>query len=207
MLVTVVSVTACVAACSFLVPQLVRLVRTKDAAGVSATMAGIGALSCIAWMFYGLAVDVWPLALTGGLGACEYLGFCALLRRSRRPLGRATAVTAVGAVLLIGSMALAEAAGRGMWSGLAAALDAAVVAQYLPAVLAAHRSPSTSGIAAGTWAMVGLNGALWGMYGFLIGDVALIGYGLALGAATVGVATAFVQDRWARQPEHVPLIP
>lgn len=195
MLTSIVAVAACLAACTFLAPQVLRLARTGDTAGLSATMAALGALSCVAWLVYGVAVGAWPLVLTGGLAGAEYIGFCLLLWRARHPLGRAMALTVGAAALLVAAMAIGAQTGAGMWTGLGAALNLAVIAQYGPAVLEAHRAPSISGIALGTWAIVGVNGTLWGLYGYLIGDAALIGYGLALGAATGGVAVAVARDR------------
>lgn len=196
MLISIVSVGACIAGCTFLGPQLVRLVRTRDTAGISATMAALGALSCMAWTFYGFAVEAWPLVVTGGLEAAEYLAFCVLLQRAHHPFRRAVVMTAVGTAGMLLAMTLAEVIGQDMWSGLGAALNVAVVAQYFPAVLEANRAPATTGIALGTWVIVGMNGTLWGLYGALIGDLALVEYGLALWAATAGVAIAVLRTRW-----------
>ncbi len=196
MLISIVSVGACLAGCTFLAPQVIRLLRTKDTAGVSATMAALGALSCIAWAIYGVAVGAWPLIVTGGLAGAEYLGLCFLMVRARHPFRRAAAMTVASTAGILTVMVIAETIGQGMWSGLGAALNVAVIAQYAPAVVEAHRAPTTTGIALGTWAIVGMNGSLWGLYGVLSGDLALVGYGLALLAATVGVGVAVVRTRW-----------
>jgi MtN3 and saliva related transmembrane protein len=49
------------------VPQIVKIVRERDAAGVSLAMYGVTILGFCCWVTYGLLRGVWPVALSNGV--------------------------------------------------------------------------------------------------------------------------------------------
>ncbi len=69
--------------------------------------------------------------------------------------------------------------------GLALALATAYAAQVAPAVWTAWVTPVPSGVSVATWALIAVEGALWGAYGVTHGDRANTSFALvALLAAT-----------------------
>lgn len=71
-------------------PQLVRLVRTRDAHGVSADSAGTISVVSLAWAAYGMLTDQVAVALASGASAVMFglVTAVALRLGRRRRLGR-----------------------------------------------------------------------------------------------------------------------
>lgn len=196
--------TALLASLVFLLPQVVRLVRTRDCCGVSPEMAGVGLVSCVGWGVFGATTNARGVVLAGVVGVIEYVGLCALLAWSARPRRVLRSIvmmsTAVGSAAAAGGLW----GGRGATIGLGLALDGAVVAQYLPAVAEVRRVDDPSGVAVGTWILVAVTGLLWGGYGLTSRSVALVGYGavLLLAAWAVGLSVTRPASRRRSSP-HV----
>ena len=70
---------------------------------------------------------------------------------------------------------------------LGAVLGASVLLTTGPQVVEALRTDDLSGIAPATWWISILDAALWGAYGWVIGDLALVGYWAVLTACAVTV--------------------
>ncbi len=71
----------CATACSVgsFVPQAVKVIRTRDMAGVSMRMYAITVVGFSLWLTYGLLLWQWPLILTNG--ACLVLsGFILVMK-------------------------------------------------------------------------------------------------------------------------------
>jgi hypothetical protein len=73
------------------------------------------------------------------------------------------------------------------WAGLGVALALTPAIQLTPAVLAAYRSARPEGLSPMTWALMVVEAVMWGGYGWLTADIALIGYGAitAIGSGLV----------------------
>lgn len=140
-------------------PQLARVWRTGDAAGVSWSWAALTSVSNAGWLAYFALSRFWT-ALVPAASATVLAGVLAVLLGrlggcSRRP----AAVTAAWAALL----ALAgAAAGR---AGLGDALIASFVLQVAPAVWTAYRTDRPTGISRGTWLLILAELLCWGLYG------------------------------------------
>ena len=81
----------------------------------------------------------------------------------------------------------------GSWGALGLVLGWAYVPQLAPAVWAAYRISDPTGISVGTWALIGIEAALWMVYGGLLGDTPVVIFG-AVGV----VAAALILGRvWA----------
>jgi hypothetical protein len=68
---------------------------------------------------------------------------------------------------------------------LGTVLGASVVVNHVPAVWAALRGDRLDGIAPATWLIALADAGLWGGYGVLVRDPALIAYGTILVVASV----------------------
>jgi uncharacterized protein with PQ loop repeat len=172
--------------CFIAVPQIVRLVRTRETAGISASSWEVNTLSAVAWLAYGLRTLQGAQVVAN---ACSLLGGVAVLwlvltpgadRRSR--LSRfAAAVTAVGAAVLVLPMA---------W--LTLPMAATGLLSRIPQLRATastwwNRRPS--GVAASAWVLSVSCTALWLCSGLLTAQPA-VAWSSAIACGTAALILA-----------------
>lgn len=162
-------------------PQARRIARTRRVEGVSATWIGVS-LAINAWWFaYGVAAGVWAVVPVSVISLFLYAVMARyfVLTVGRGGLrGLALGVFVLGMVplpfLLVGGWALA---------GVAVGLSYGV--QLLPAVVAAMRTASLSGLSSTTWIIACVEAALWLVYGTAVADLAVV-LGGAVGVVMAG---------------------
>jgi len=168
-------------------PQLARLRRTGQTAGVSWSWAALTSVNNAAWAGYFALSRFWT-ALVPAISATLLAGLLAVMLARRTGLPRRPAALALAwAALLIGAGGLS---GR---AGLGTALTAAFLLQVTPSVWTAYRAGDTTGIAAGTWLLIFGELLCWGVFGLYESDPRLI----VLGATGV-TASLLVLARAAR---------
>jgi uncharacterized protein with PQ loop repeat len=160
-------------------PQILKLRRTGDTAGVSWSWAMLTSVNNGAWVVYFTLSAYWT-ALVPSSSATLLAGALATMLARR---GRATAQPAV----LIGAWAalLAVAftvAGR---TGLGTLLTAAFVLQVTPSVWTAYRTARPTGISPGTWLLILGELSCWTTFGVHKSDPRLIILGLTGVAASL----------------------
>ena len=171
-------VLAIVASVVFLVrllPQPVRLARQGVASGVSALAALNAVVSALAWIAYGLEVQLFVVWSVSVLALVPGIWQVALLRHqvTRRDIASS----------LLFVLALLGAAWLGV---LGLALAGTVVVTVGPQVHRAVRETDLSGIAPATYWVALLDATTWGLYGIAVHDGALLGYWIVLaGAAAI----------------------
>ena len=169
-------------------PQLARLRRTGETAGVSWSWAALTSVNNAAWAGYFALSGFWT-ALVPAISATVLAGALAVMlaRRGagfpRRPAALALAWTAL----------LIAAAGLSGRAGLGTALTVAFLLQVTPSVWTAYRADRTTGIATGTWLLIFGELLCWGVFGIYESDPRLI----VLGATGV-TASLLVLARAAR---------
>lgn len=167
-LATVALVGATVLAGLSLIPQIVKLVRTRDPAGVSATWPSIGLVTNGAWSAYLIHAGLWPASISTFLMVLFYgVVLWALARAGRsirRSLGR-------GLTWLSALVILTAAAG---WFVLGVVLGFSQFLQVAPALITAYRTHLPTGIAPATWWIAGTEGLLWGYYGWFHADIPIM---------------------------------
>ena len=157
-----------------LLPQPARLWRTGVTAGVSPVAAANAVTSASAWLAYGLVhglVVVWVVsvaALVPGVWTVTLL---------RREFGRSDVLAAAA---VVSAFLLSAVLGV-----LGAALALGVLVTAGPQVWRAIRRSDLRGIARATWFVAIADALLWGTYGLVIGDRALLGYGVVLATSAV----------------------
>jgi uncharacterized protein with PQ loop repeat len=152
-----------------LLPQPVRLWRTRVAAGVSPVAAANAVTSASAWLAYGLGhglVVVWAVSVVALVPGVWTVW---LLRRRFGPAELLASGSVAGAFLLAGVAGV-----------LAAALALGVLVTAGPQVWRAVRERDLRGIAPATWCVAVADALSWGAYGVAIADHALEGYGVVL---------------------------
>jgi len=160
-------------------PQILKLRRTDDTAGVSWPWATLTSVNNGAWFGY-FALSAYWTALVPSSSATLLAGVLAVMLARR---GRATVRPAV----LIGAWAVLLAvaftvAGR---TGLGTLLTAAFVLQVTPSVWTAYRTAHPSGISWGTWLLILGELSCWATFGVHRSDPRLIILGLTGVAASL----------------------
>jgi uncharacterized protein with PQ loop repeat len=169
-------------------PQLARLHRTGETAGVSWSWAALTSVNNAAWAGYFALSGFWT-ALVPAISATVLAGALAVMlaRRGAGVPRRPAALALTWAALLIAAGSLLGRAGLGV------ALTVAFLLQVTPSVWTAYRADRTTGIAAGTWLLIFAELACWGVFGIYESDPRLI----ILGATGV-TASLLVLVRVAR---------
>ncbi|MEX2424649.1 MAG: hypothetical protein WD990_11795 [Acidimicrobiia bacterium] len=170
-----------------LIPQIHKLIRTADPAGVSGTWPAIGLVSNAGWTAYLWSQQLWAAVPSTTVMVFFYLIVLRALHRAGLPLGAAVVRGVVSVAVLVGTYSL------GSWGVLGLVLGWAYVPQLAPAIWSAYRTADPTGIAAGTWALIGIEAALWMVYGGLLGDTPVVIFG-AVGVVAAALILARV---WA----------
>jgi hypothetical protein len=171
------------------VPQIVKLRRTGDTAGLSTPWAVLTGVHNTAWFGYFAASHYW-FALVPSSSAALLGGYLGVLLDRRRRMAIAVRLAIAG---WAGLLAVAAAVDRRL---LGAALTGAFVVQVVPAVAAAYRTARPTGIARGTWLLVLGEVSCWGAFGAARGDGPL----LVLGVTGVASAGAMLVRAGASRP-------
>jgi uncharacterized protein with PQ loop repeat len=150
-------------------PQLARLQRTGQTAGVSWSWAALTSVNNAAWLGYFALSGFWT-ALVPAISATLLAGTLAALLACRGAgfPRRPAALALVWAALLITAASLFGQ------SGLGTALTVAFLLQVTPSVWTAYRADDTTGIAAGTWLLIFGELLCWGVFGIYESDPRLI---------------------------------
>jgi uncharacterized protein with PQ loop repeat len=172
-----------IAAAGFAVPQFLpqirKLLTTRDTAGVSPSWAALTSVNYAAWLAYFIMSRYWT-ALIPSTSATLLAGTLAVLLLRRRPLGvRPSALITAWAITLA---AAGAAAGR---PGLGTLLTAAFLLQVMPSLWTAYRTPRPTGISIGTWLLILGELTCWMIFGLHAADPRLI----TLGASGIIVST------------------
>ena len=170
-----------------LIPQIRKLIRTSDPTGVSGTWPAIGLVSNAGWTAYLLSQQLWAAVPSTSVMVFFYLIVLRTLARTGLHLGAVVVRGVLSTAVLVATYAL------GSWSVLGLVLGWAYVPQLAPAIWAAYRTPDPTGIASGTWALIGIEAALWMVYGGLLGDTAVV----IFGAVGVVAAVLILGRVWA----------
>lgn len=156
-------------------PQAAKMIRTGNADGVSAVWAGVSVSMNLWWLVYGVANGLWGLVPTSLIATGLYAVIVVAFVRS---VGReAFGGLALGA-LVFGLTPLPVLIVVG-WQAAGITIGFCYGMQLAPAVVAAWRTRELGGVAAGTWLMAWVEGAIWGAYGLFVLDGALLVGGIS----------------------------
>lgn len=186
--VDVLVVVANVLAVVMLLPQVVRLHRTRRVDGVSLTWAAMAVVTNLGWTGHVLWQELYA-AVWGCVAAVAlYAVIAAQLVRLGAPV-RPSLPPAVGWAALLAVVAAVDRTAGTPLLGLVLAVGFGV--QVTPAVRRAWREAAPVGISPTTWLLTLVSVALWGIYGAVNRDPGIIAFGV------LGVpASAAVLLRW-----------
>ena len=193
LLTAAVGATTTALALAFGVPQWVRVRRTGSTAGVSLPSITCTLISTTAWLLYGLHLrDVWVTSMSLAGMPALLATFVVVLRAGGSRDGMA--VPLAWASLLTLTAVLAP------WAPpvFPTVLGFSVAWYVVPAAVTAWRSADVSGIAAGTWWLLVVDGLLAGAYGVLAAVPASVVYAVV---ATLGASVVLARVLGWRMPE------
>lgn len=148
-------------------PQFVRLLRAKDAHGVSLDSAATSCVVSSAWATYGVLTDQIAVAFASGLSAVVFAMITVLALRFGRRVRefRAAPVWLVIVVAVLGTTGSA---------GLGIVLAVSALVANLPQVFVAYKERDLTGLSPSTWALTASDGAVWTAYGLVTGDIPIM---------------------------------
>jgi len=173
----------------FLLPQIAKLKRTGDSAGVSTTWAALGFVSNVGWFTYMISQSRWYAVVAPLSTFIFYAVALRALAGTGRDLRNAT-VIAVGWSLVLGGVAVG-----GGWTTLGVVLGLTYAAMVTPSIWTAYRSRKPSGVSAGTWWIGSVEALLWGLYGLYHMDPGIITFGTVQLTASALMLTRYYTTR------------
>jgi uncharacterized protein with PQ loop repeat len=152
-------------------PQLLRLLRTQGASGVSADSSATSSVVSFGWMAYGI-LSVQPyVILATGLSGIVY----ALITLAGLRFGRSIKEIRVAPLWCVVLLLVYLWAGQ---SSLGVVLAVSVLVANLPQVRVAFRETDLTDLSLGTWLLCFIDGLVWGIYALLLDDLPIIFYGI-----------------------------
>lgn len=145
-------------------PQFVRLLRIRDAHGVSLDTAVTSFVVSSAWATYGVLADRAAVALASGLSAAVFVLIALLALR----LGRKVTELRAAPIWLVAVVSASAVAGA---AGLGVVLVVGALVANLPQVIVSFRERDLSGLSPSTWALTASDGATWFLYGLVTRDL------------------------------------
>ncbi len=161
-----------------LVPQVMKLWRTRNADGVSTTWASLGMVSNAAWTAYLYSQKLWLALPSTASMVLFYALTIGLIAWTGRPIARAIMLGSSWAMILtlVGVI--------GGWAGLGVLLGVSFGVQATPSLWTAFRTWAPKGISPGTWQLTLVEGLLWLVYGAAYSDRAIVMFGILSSAAS-----------------------
>jgi uncharacterized protein with PQ loop repeat len=153
-------------------PQLIKLRRTDDTAGVSWPWATLTSVNNAAWLVY-FALSAYWAALLPSCSATLLAGALAAML-ARRGQARVRPAVLIGAWVALLAAALAVA-GR---TGLGTLLTVAFIVQVTPSIWSAYRTARPTGISQGTWLLIFGELSCWTSFGVHRADSRLMVLGV-----------------------------
>jgi uncharacterized protein with PQ loop repeat len=140
-------------------PQILKLRRTDDTAGISWSWATLTSVNNAAWFAY-FALSAYWAALVPSCSATLLAGVLATMLALRgQARARPAVLISAWAALLAAAVTVA---GR---TGLGTLLTAAFVLQVTPSIWTAYRTARPTGISQGTWLLIFGELSCWAIFG------------------------------------------
>jgi uncharacterized protein with PQ loop repeat len=177
-------------------PQIIKLRRTDDTAGVSWPWATLTSVNNAAWLAYFVLSGYWA-ALVPSSSATLLAGALAAML-ALRGLAKARPAVLVGAWVALLTAAV-TVAGR---SGLGTLLTAAFVLQVTPSLWTAYRTARPTGISQGTWMLILGELSCWTTFGIHKSDPRLMVLGFTGVAASLLMLARIWRTTKANAQEH-----
>lgn len=161
-------VAATIGTMTFLVPQIIKLIRTRDSSGVSSTWPALGFVINIGWFFYMIHNEHWVAVFAPLVTFISYAVILWALSRS----GRILSASYVRGILWTGLL-IAVTFIYG-WETLGVVLGLSYAVQLTPSIWTAFRTSDPSGVSSATWWIGSVEAILWGAFGTFHADRGIV---------------------------------
>jgi uncharacterized protein with PQ loop repeat len=148
-------------------PQLVRLLRAREAFGVSVDTAATSAICSFGWVAYGVLTDQLYLSLASGLTGFIFT----LITLSALHFGRQVKEIRVAPIWFTVLLLAGIVAGK---NGLGTVLAISVLVSNIPQVWLAYKENDLTDLSLGTWSLSTIEGLTWLTYSLLQQDIAIM---------------------------------
>jgi uncharacterized protein with PQ loop repeat len=175
------------------VPQLVRLLRARQAHGVSVDTAATSSIVSFGWATYGALTRQPFVSLATGSSGVIFAIITLLALRFGRHVREFTIAPLWLSVLLVAGFV----AGR---AGLGVVLPVSVLAANIPQLRVAYKEGNLADLSLGTWLLSMADGVVWGLYSLLQQDASIMVFA-AFQLTTSGLIVALKLAHMAKHPQ------
>jgi uncharacterized protein with PQ loop repeat len=148
-------------------PQLFRLVRAKEAFGVSVDTAATSAICSFSWVIYGVLTEQFFFSLSSGLTGFIFTLITLFALRFGRQVKELKVTPIWFIVLLLAGVIFGK-------NGLGLVLSISVLISNVPQLWLAYKENNLADLSLGTWLISTVEGAIWLTYAILQQDIAII---------------------------------
>jgi uncharacterized protein with PQ loop repeat len=177
-------------------PQLVRLLRAREAFGVSVDTAATSAICSFGWVAYGVLTRQFFFSLASGLTGLVFALIAVFALRFGRQVKEFRVAPVWLAVLLLAGIFAGQ-------NGLGLVLAISVLIANIPQVWLAYKERNLADLSLGTWAISTIEGLIWFTYALLRQDLAII-VSAFFQALTSGLIVALKLARQLRLQNALP---
>lgn len=170
-------------------PQLIRLLRTRDVHGVSLDTAATSSIVSFGWVTYGVLTSQLAVVLATGASGLVF----ALIALRAISLGRSTGELRAAPVWFV---VLVAAALLGPANALGVLLPLSVLIANVPQLVVAYRESDLRGLSPVTWLLSMSDGAVWTAYALVTDDRAILLFGVL--QLTTSAAIVVRRLAWSR---------
>lgn len=148
-------------------PQLIRLLHSKEAFGVSVDTAGTSAICSFGWVVYGVLTNQFYFSLASGLTGFIFTLITLFALRFGRQVKEFKVTPIWFAVLLLAGIIVGK-------NGLGIVLSISVLIANIPQLRLAYGESNLTDLSLGTWTISTIEGLIWLTYSLLLQDRAII---------------------------------
>ena len=149
------------------VPQLVRLLRAREAYGVSVDTAATSSLVSFGWATYGVLTHQPYVTFATGASGLIF----ALITFFALHFGRQVREFKIAPLWLAVLLLAGVSAGK---TGLGLVLPISVLAANIPQLWVAYREGNLADLSLGTWLLSVSDGLVWGVYSLIQQDISIM---------------------------------
>lgn len=148
-------------------PQLIRLLRTRGAYGVSLDSAATSSIVSFGWAAYGLLTNQLYVTLATGSSGLIFALIALFAVRFGRSVSELRVAPFWFVVLLLSGLFAGKI-------GLGVMLPISVLAANTPQLWVAYKEGNLTDLSLGTWALSIADGFVWGVYALLQHDISIM---------------------------------
>jgi uncharacterized protein with PQ loop repeat len=152
-------------------PQLIKLLRAREAFGVSVDTAATSSLVSFGWAVYGILTRQPYVTLATGFSGVIFAAVTVLALRFGRQAREFRIAPVWLFVLALGALFAGA-------KGLGVVLPLSVLAANIPQLWVARKESNLADLSLGTWLLTMTDGLVWGIYSLLQHDRSILAYGV-----------------------------